>query len=75
MQAMFYNAKGERRYKVNTLNCPTYTEALEQQAYDKNSEPDKSTGFDHPNDAGGYFITQEYPINKPIAQRPRVGGV
>ena len=75
MQAMFYNAKGERRYKVNTLNCPTYTEALEQQAYDKNGEPDKKTGFDHPNDAGGYFITQEYPINKPIAQRPRVGGV
>lgn len=43
-------------YKVNTHNCPSYTEALEKQSY-KNGEPDKTTGFDHITEAGGYFIT------------------
>ena len=41
---------------VNSVNCPMYTEALEQQAYDKNGVPDKNTGHDHVNDAGGYGI-------------------
>jgi len=41
---------------VNVKNCPTYTEALEQHAYDKNGVPDKTTGHDHVNDAGGYGI-------------------
>jgi hypothetical protein len=57
MNAAFLNAKGERSYFVNTHNCPTYTEALEKQAY-KNGEPDKTSGFDHPNEAAGYFIYQ-----------------
>ncbi|WP_417867971.1 terminase large subunit domain-containing protein [Xanthomarina gelatinilytica] len=57
MNSAFLNAKGERGYLVNTNNCPIYTEALEKQAY-KNGEPDKTTGFDHPNEAGGYFIWQ-----------------
>lgn len=52
-------------YKVNPDTCPTYTECLEQQAYDDNGEPDKKAGFDHPNDAGGYFIVGKYPIVKP----------
>jgi len=50
---------------VNTRQCPTLTECLEQQAYDKNGEPDKSTGKDHPPDALGYFITYRWPIVKP----------
>lgn len=41
---------------VNSVTCPMYTEALEQQAYDKNGVPDKNTGHDHVNDAGGYGI-------------------
>lgn len=41
---------------VNVKNCPSYTEALEQHAYDKNGVPDKTTGHDHVNDAGGYGI-------------------
>ena len=41
---------------VNVKNCPTYTEALEQHAYDKNGVPDKTTGHDHVNDAGGYGV-------------------
>lgn len=42
-------------YYVNTDKCPRYTESLEQQSY-KGGVPDKSSGHDHLNDAGGYFI-------------------
>lgn len=49
------DTKGNRTYMVNTNNCPTYTEALERQTY-KNGEPDKTSGFDHITEAGGYFI-------------------
>lgn len=57
-------------YRVNTTACPTYTESLEQQAYDDNGEPDKDSGFDHPNDAGGYFIYHHYPVVKPAMHLP-----
>lgn len=53
---------GERRYLVNPDKCPSYIEALEQQPWGKNGEPDKTTGHDHINDAAGYFIAKEYPI-------------
>jgi hypothetical protein len=43
------------------------TEALEQQVWDKNGEPDKTSGFDHPNDANGYFIVKRWPIVKRTA--------
>lgn len=59
---MILNADGERRWKINTDMCPTTTEALEQQVYDKSGEPDKKSGHDHPNDANGYFIVKRYPI-------------
>lgn len=52
---------------VNTMRCPTTTKNLEQQAYDDNGEPDKKSGFDHTNDAFGYPIVYEFPINRPIA--------
>lgn len=65
MNAMFHNINGERRYKVNTDRCPSYTENLEQQIYQKNGEPDKSLGNDHTNDGAGYFISFDYPIIKP----------
>ncbi|MGQ7956501.1 terminase large subunit domain-containing protein [Pseudomonas sp. SP16.1] len=68
MNAMFCNAKGERRYRVNADKCPTYADCLEQQVWGANGEPDKSTDIDHPNDAGGYFIHREYPIVRPITQ-------
>ena len=64
MNAMFCNANGERRYKVNVAKCPTYAEALEQQAWAANGEPDKSSGHDHQNDAGGYYICKEFPVVK-----------
>jgi len=67
VNAMILNSSGRRRLKVNTNKCPTLTESLEQQAYDKNGEPDKTTGHDHPNDALGYYIVQHWPVNRPVS--------
>ena len=64
VNALILNDKGERRLKVNTHLCPEFTEALEQQPYDKNGEPDKTTGHDHVNDAGGYPLVKLWPIVK-----------
>ncbi|WP_444959681.1 terminase large subunit domain-containing protein [Microbulbifer sp. VVAC002] len=65
MNAMFCNAKGERRYLVNTDKCPGYSDCLEQQPWAENGEPDKSGDLDHAPDAGGYFIHHDYPLIKP----------
>lgn len=66
MNAMFLNGAGDRRYLVNVDKCPGYVQSLEQQAYDKYGEPDKSAGDDHPNDAAGYFIDMEFSaLGKP----------
>lgn len=53
---------GKRRYRVNVDSCPHLVEGLEKQAYNKNGEPDKTSGFDHVMDAAGYFIAYRYPI-------------
>ena len=53
----------ERGYWINSETCPDYVESLEKQAYDDRGEPDKSSGYDHCNDAGGYFIVKVYPIS------------
>ena len=58
----------KRRWWVNDAACPVLSEALEQQAYDKNGEPDKTAGHDHPNDAAGYFVHWTMPIRKPMAR-------
>lgn len=49
---------------VNTDTCPEYTNALEQQTYDSNGMPDKglADNIDDLNDAGGYFISYEFPV-------------
>ncbi|WP_085703916.1 terminase large subunit domain-containing protein [Pseudomonas sp. B15(2017)] len=70
MNAMFCNANGERRYLVNPLRCPTYADGLEQQVWAPNGEPDKKSGVDHANDAGGYFIHHDYPIIRPVTHIP-----
>ena len=67
VNAMFCNANNERRYMVNTRACPLYTEAREQQVYNKQGEPDKAHDRDHPNDAADYFIFYEYQLNKPTS--------
>lgn len=54
--------QGNRLYYVNADRCPNIALGLEQQAYDKNGEPDKTGGFDHMNDGTGYFIVRQFPI-------------
>jgi hypothetical protein len=61
MNRMFVNGLGFIGYKINTRKCIEYTEALEKMANDKNGIPDKTSGYDHITDAGGYFICYEYP--------------
>jgi len=56
--------EGGRVY-VNPDTCPETSRCLEQQPYDKNGEPDKTTGLDHQNDAFGYPIAYAMPVVKP----------
>lgn len=63
-----------RRYRVNPDTCPALVEALEKQAYDKNGEPDKTSGLDHIIDAAGYFIAYKFPVISRNIQRLRVVG-
>ncbi|WP_205748237.1 phage terminase large subunit family protein [Dyadobacter bucti] len=74
MNAMLCNTYEERRYLINTRKCPKYTQSLERQVWDEKGEPDKKSGFDHPNDGGGYCITYLYPIRKRGVTMKRVGG-
>lgn len=67
VNALILNGAGRRRLKVNTDACPEFTAALEQQPYDDHGEPDKDTGHDHCNDAGGYFLHRRWPVTKPVA--------
>ena len=67
VNALSLNDRGERRLKVNTQVCPVLTEALEQQAYDRNGEPDKTSGHDHPNDAIGYRLVTDWPLLRRVA--------
>jgi len=53
---------------VNDRACPETASCLERQAYDKNGEPDKSSGYDHQNDATGYPIVFEMPVRRPSPQ-------
>lgn len=56
--------------KVNIRRCKRVTECLEQQAYAPNGDPDKTTGFDHQNDATSYVLAYEMPVRKPVAHVP-----
>lgn len=64
-----------RAYRINPDTCPVYVEGLEQQAYDKHGEPDKTSGLDHAIDAGGYFITYRFPIQSSNVRRLQVIGI
>lgn len=65
------DSQGSIRYWVNVEKCPTLALSLEQQAYDKNGEPDKSGGLDHILDAAGYFVVRQFPIKtKPATNQP-----
>jgi hypothetical protein len=69
MNASICNAREERTLLINTRECPTVTEHLEQQVYDKNGEPDKKSGNDHAPDALGYFVTYRWPVVRPTVTR------
>lgn len=60
-------AFSKSRLRVSATGCVELVRCLEQQAYRKNGEPDKTTGFDHLNDALGYLCYYEFPINKPVS--------
>lgn len=74
VNAMILNAEGVRRWLLNTDRCPSLTESLEQQVYDKNGMPDKTSGLDHCVDAQGYFLMQRYPIQSKQLQKVQIGG-
>jgi phage terminase large subunit len=63
MNLSFLDNKGVIHYLVNTSNCPEYTEALEKITY-KNDAPDKTSGFDHVTEAGGYCAYHYFKLRK-----------
>lgn len=58
------------RVFINDVECPTVSDCLIQQAYDKNGEPDKRSGHDHQNDATTYPIAYELSLKKPVFHIP-----
>lgn len=68
------SGEGHRRYRVNTNKCKELTAALEQQTYDTNGQPDKSSGLDHILDAPGYYVEYEFGLVKPKATMTVVTG-
>ena len=67
--------QGMRRLRINPDKCPTLIEGLEQQAYNKNGEPDKANGLDHAVDALGYFIAYKFGIGRGPVQFAQLGGI
>ncbi len=67
--------QGVRHFKVNPDRCPTLVEGLEQQAYNKAGEPDKSGNQDHLNDALGYFISYKFGIARGPVSFAKIVGV
>lgn len=67
MNRMICDTTGKRRLFVSEKRCPTFVECLEQQIYDPvTNQPDKKSGKDHMNDAGGYPVAYLYPVIKPL---------
>lgn len=75
MNQIFCNKDGERKYRVNVNTCPQYVQSLEQQVYDDYGHPDKQDGWDHANDAAGYFVWQKYPLRRYQAGQLRLAGL
>lgn len=62
VNGLLCNSEGQRRLFVNVRQCPQVTKGLEQQGYDKNGQPDKSSGLDHYMDSVGYPVHFNFPI-------------
>lgn len=70
------NLLSKGRILINVKNCPNVTKALEQQAYDKNGEPEKFNGastVDDWNDALGYFVVRTYHKPNNVDLRVKIG--
>lgn len=67
VNAKLCNGEGKRTYFININKCPNLVQTLEQQTWDKNGVPDKSTGLDHIGDAMGYTIYKLFPIKRNTA--------
>lgn len=66
----FNGLLSHNKYFINTNKCPKGTEALEQQIFDTNGNPEKFSGagtIDDYNDSAGYFVVRRYGLNRPIA--------
>lgn len=75
-RVMAFNKQLElKRYRVNIDRCPSLVEALEKQAYDKNGEPDKSSGFDHVIDGAGYFVAYRFPVQFNRVIKTKIQGI
>jgi hypothetical protein len=75
MNAMFCNAKNERRYLVNVKQCPTYTRCLEHQINGPDGLPfkPKDDNVSHVLDAAGYAIVKLFPIPRSgMSKGPRI---
>lgn len=64
----------KRALRINSTTCPVFAEALEKQSFDKKGEPDKTSGFDHPNDAAGYFVCYRFPVVRASSQHIPISG-
>lgn len=62
VNAKIVNGEGIRSFFIDEDKCPNLVETLEQQVWDSNGMPDKSTGLDHMGDAIGYLIYKLFPI-------------
>lgn len=60
---------------INLDKCQSLVDSLEQQAYDKNGEPDKQSGHDHLCDAIGYYVAYRYPIANKQAVAIKIRGL
>ena len=68
MQHLFLS-KGRTRYFVNIERCKKYVESLEQQVYNDAGAPDKTGGFDHFPDAGGYLCHRRFGLQNLVNGR------
>ena len=60
---------------INPDRCPTLIESLERQSYNKSGEPDKQGGFDHLNDALGYFIVYKFGLTRSTVTLHQLSGI
>ncbi len=67
--ARICDTHGNRHYFVNIERCPNAADCLEQQIYDDNGVPDKSSDMDHSPDASGYFVHRRWPIDRLVPSR------